>query len=258
MVRKRKAALVKFFKIFSRIALLLIVLETVFVIHEYGHLREFQKSGIPVKEFSLGIGWLLYQHQGEEFAVSVRAIPIMAYVMPTDEGYETFKNERSSWTQVIVFSAGVRNNIASAVSIIFLLQILGWKKGNRASKELLKTMALTPLKIVSRFFCFLAGCMWINNDRWIQQSLVSTGGLNPPKLIRYFIALNLLIGLLNLLPHPMLDGGKIFQTMLPALSNYLSEILNYNVASLLSFLFFYRIISQNQMLFEFELTEKKD
>ena len=68
-------------KTLLRVLLSLLMLESALVIHEYGHLREFYKRGVPVKEFSLGIGPRLYQYQTDSLlTVSFRLIPIIAYV----------------------------------------------------------------------------------------------------------------------------------------------------------------------------------
>lgn len=115
-----KGAVVRYVKKFLKVVAFILILESAFVIHEYGHLREFQKRGIPVKEFSLGIGPVLYQHHGNEFTISIRAIPIAAYVAPTKVGEELFETTLSAWDKFVIFSAGVRNNLIVALFLVFL------------------------------------------------------------------------------------------------------------------------------------------
>ncbi|MEK7193328.1 MAG: site-2 protease family protein [Patescibacteria group bacterium] len=193
----------------------LLILESAFAIHEYGHLREFQKRGVPVKEFSLGIGPRLYQYQTDSsLTISFRLIPIMAYVAPTEEGGNLFRKQGTLWDKVAVDAAGVRNNFLVGLAIVFFMQVLGWKKGNLSIKELTGTAAVTPFKILLRFIAFLVGCVTWGRVNLAERFLLSTGGIDPPKPLKSFILWNLTLGFLNLAPIPPLDGGHVLEAIL--------------------------------------------
>lgn len=113
---------------------LLPALLTVFTIHEYGHLQEMQKRGVAIEEFSLGIGPLMYQYQGKEFPISFRAIPIMAYVSPSKEGFE-YLATLSVHDRISIYAAGVRNNLAVGMCMLVFFQILGYRHGRLSSRE---------------------------------------------------------------------------------------------------------------------------
>ena len=193
----------------------LLVLETTFAIHEYGHLREFQKNKVPVKEFSLGIGYPLYQHHGAEFTFSIRAIPIAAYVMPTEGGNESIYGKLPIKNKIIVSAAGIRNNFAVSLMLLFFFQVLGWKKGYLSPKELIKTMLYTPIKIILLFFAFMPGCLTLGIVDLKEKFLLSTGKITPPKIIMGFLFWNLVLGLVNVAPILPMDGGRIAQDLLP-------------------------------------------
>ena len=202
-------------KTLLRVLLSLFILESAFAIHEYGHLREFQKRGVPVKEFSLGIGPRLYQYQTDSsLTVSFRSIPIMAYVAPTEEGGNLFKKQGLLWDKIIVDAAGVRNNFLVGLAIVLFLQVLGWRRGNLSIKELARTVMVTPFKIPLRFVAFLVGCVTGGRINLAERFLLSTGGIDPPKPLKSLILWNLRLGLFNLAPIPPLDGGHALEAIL--------------------------------------------
>ena len=221
----------KLVKTALRAILFLLILESVFVVHEYGHLREFRELGVPVQEFSLGVGPLVYQHQTASFALSFRLIPIMAYVAPTEEGGNLFRKQGSLWNKIAVDTAGVRNNVLMGLTIVFSLQTLGWLRGNISPRELAKAALVTPVKILLRFFAFLIGCATLGRVNLAGRFLLSTGGINPPKPLKQFALWNLSLGLINLAPVPPLDGGHLAQAILSSaginadIPGYLSVIL---------------------------------
>jgi membrane-associated protease RseP (regulator of RpoE activity) len=206
---------VKRIKKFFQILTALLVLEAAFVVHEYGHLQEFQKHGVPVEEFSLGIGPRLYEYQtASSFVVTIRLLPIMAYVKPTEEGYDTFTKEVSLKDQLVVHVAGVRNNFVTGLVLVFALQVAGWTRGNLPARSLAATMLMTPLNMLLRFFALLIGLVTLGRINLAPRFLLSTGDIVPPKPLRSFIVWNLSLGLFNLVPVPPLDGGHAFQAVL--------------------------------------------
>ena len=106
----------------------LFVLESVMVVHEYGHLREFQKHGVPVGEFSIGVGPVLYEYSGASFPVRLRVAPIMAYVKTTGPGEAVFL-KKTAWEQIVICFAGIRNNFLAALIPLLVLQAIAWRRG---------------------------------------------------------------------------------------------------------------------------------
>ena len=194
-----------------RLLLGLLILLFVFVIHEYGHFTEFQKRGVPVQEFSIGIGPALYQYQYDAvLTISLRAIPIMAYVAPTKEGGDLFFKEATTSDKITVSSAGVRNNFLAGWLAVFLLQCVGWRRGNISTVQLVREVVVTPLKIVFRTIAFFVGCLTLGRINLTKRTLLSTGGVAPSKHMKWFIFLNIMFVFFNLAPVPPLDGIRVF------------------------------------------------
>ena len=193
-----------------------ILLEATFVIHEYGHLRELQKQDIPVKEFSLGVGPLVYQYQTDSsLAISFRFIPIMAYIEPTEDGKNILK-QKGFLDKLMVYSAGVRNNLLVSVLIVLFLQVLGWRRGNISGQELSKIVIITPFKILLRFFAFVVGCVTLTRVNMVEKFLLSTGCIVPSVPINVFIVFNLIMCFVNLMPISPFDGRHILESILLA------------------------------------------
>jgi len=232
--------------------LFFLVFESVCAIHEYGHLRELQKRGVAVKEFSLGIGPPLCQYETDSsLTLSFRLFPLMSYVRPVEEAALMFDKQGTFWDKIIVHMAGVRDNFLNALAVIFFLQFLGWKKGNLSSGEFAKTVIVTLLKVPLRFVAFLVGCVTSRQVNMVGKFLLSTGGINPPKLIRAFIFWNLMFGFLNLAPIPPLDGSKGMEAVLLAtgINNYLPSIPGF-VGVILFALYFVAADGQDLRLLE--------
>lgn len=235
-------------KTLLRVLLYLLILESGFAIHEYGHLREFQKRGVPVKEFSLGIGPRLYQYQTDSsLTVSFRLIPIMAYVAPTEEGGNLFKREGRLGDKIAVYAAGARNNFLVGLTIVLFLQVLGWRRGNLSAKELAGTAMVTPFKIPLRLAAFLVGCVTLGRINLAERFLLSTGGIDPPKPLKSLILWNLTLGLFNLAPILPFDGGHVLEAiLLSAGANiYISEIPKF--VGIILFAAYYATIGNQDM-----------
>ena len=243
-------------KTLLRVLLSLLILESAFAIHEYGHLREFQKRGVPVKEFSLGIGPRLYQYQTDSsLTISFRLIPIMAYVAPTEEGGNLFKKQGPLWDKIAVDVAGVRNNFLVGLAVVLFLQFLGWRRGNLSKKEFARVAMVTPFKIPLRFVAFLVGCITWGRVNMAEKFLLSTGGIDPPKPIKSFILWNLTLGLINLAPIPPLDGGHALEAILLSVGAniYIPEIPKF-VGVILFAAYYATVGNQDMRVLEVEPT----
>ncbi len=232
----------------GKIIIFLLALEIVFFIHEYGHFSEFKKRNIPIEEFSLGIGPIIYQTKINKVKFSFRLIPLAAYVMPTSEGYEIIKEQTSSWDKIIIYSAGVRNNLISAIIMVWLLQLVALKRKIISSGKLIKELIYLPVNLVMKFLdCFLA--VFIQRLKIKDRFILSTGGFNPPKIIKKIIFLSFILGFLNILPIHPLDGGRIFTDLI---SKFLSEPVMFTIQItsfwLLIFIFFFRGIRKHKFV----------
>lgn len=103
-----------------------LILSVIIIVHELGHLMAAKKFGVYCKEFSIGMGPIVWQKQKGETAWSIRALPIGGFVaMAGEEGqdeddeelnipYERTINGIRPWKQIIVMAAGAIMNILLA------------------------------------------------------------------------------------------------------------------------------------------------
>lgn len=61
------------------------MLGVIVLIHEFGHYIAARHFGVYVREFSLGMGPVLWQKPGKETLFSIRAIPFGGYCMMAGE-----------------------------------------------------------------------------------------------------------------------------------------------------------------------------
>ena len=107
------------------------MLGVIVLIHEFGHYIAARHFGVYVREFSLGMGPVLWQKPGKETLFSIRAIPFGGYCMmageadnPEDDQDEEDwlhdvpedrrLNHKKTWQQIVVMAAGVCMNFLLA------------------------------------------------------------------------------------------------------------------------------------------------
>lgn len=208
----------------------ILILEVLFAIHEYGHYSEMKKRGVDVEEFSLGIGWKICQYRAGDTAFSLRAIPIAAYVKPSKKGEAQIK-KMPFWQQFIIDSAGVRNNLLFAALLILLMQF--WSNKKRmltlapCLKLSLRNLLEMPIKIIMLYFCCTADLFTFSRFNLCKKFVFQIKNIAPPKIFRNLVYWSLILGLLNFLPIPPLDGGRVFMFFLsPLLSDTVAAVIN--------------------------------
>ncbi len=226
------------------------VLELVMVIHEYGHFTEMRKMNIEVEEFSLGIGPVLYQHHAPGYTFSIRAIPVMAYVAPSKKGGEKIEKELSRFERFFIYSAGVRNNILSAVFVAVMFQLLAVARGYISFGYFWRMLLLLPPDLLFLFLASFVDLLSFNKIRLYHQP-VMTGGIIPPKSLRLFMMISVLLGVWNSAPFVPLDGSKIFLDILPLFVSP-GAVARYASFSFYIFIFYLFAAGRGIKFFEFE------
>lgn len=100
----------------------ILILSIIIVVHELGHLLAAKKFHVYCKEFSIGMGPVVWQKQGKETVWSIRLLPIGGFVAMAGEDQEEDDDipfERTlqgitSWKQIIIMAAGAFMNIVLA------------------------------------------------------------------------------------------------------------------------------------------------
>lgn len=103
------------------IVIFVFILGVIVIIHEFGHLIAAKHFHVFCKEFSIGMGPLLWQKKNKETNFSIRLFPIGGYVsMAGEDGevadipYERTIQGIKKWKQIIVMAAGAIMNIVLA------------------------------------------------------------------------------------------------------------------------------------------------
>lgn len=117
---------------FVTIIYFILILSVIIIIHELGHLIAAKHFGVYCREFSIGMGPIIYQKQMKETAWSIRLLPIGGFVaMAGDEDapleggssedeeeldipFERTINGIKRWKQIVVMAAGAFMNIILA------------------------------------------------------------------------------------------------------------------------------------------------
>lgn len=201
----------------------ILLLGIIIFLHEFGHFYMAKMYNMPVSEFSIGMGFLLYKKEYKGTQYSLRAIPIGGYVkiegMSEDEEYEGKGFfQFSKFEKIVVLLAGVLVNFFTAliVILIYVFIVRGFS---------LNSIVVAFDMFFKNFTNVFLALKNLFTGATSAKELVGPVGL--PKQIALFInqngfivllpifaLLSINIGILNLLPIPALDGGRIIFVLL--------------------------------------------
>lgn len=109
----------------------LLVLGAIVLIHEFGHFISAKYFGMPVKEFSIGMGPVVYSYEGKNTMYSFRAIPMGGFVsiegMEIDSKLEDGFNKKPPFQRFVVLFAGVFMNFLLSYLLIFTMLMINGK-----------------------------------------------------------------------------------------------------------------------------------
>ena len=108
---------------FVSIVIGILIFCAIVVIHEAGHFVAAKLCGIPVSEFSIGMGPAIFKKQGKETLFSIRLLPIGGFcAMGEDEDAVDENSFRSKpvWKRMIVIVAGAFMNIILGIILSFV------------------------------------------------------------------------------------------------------------------------------------------
>jgi regulator of sigma E protease len=186
----------------------------VILVHEFGHFMAAKKAGIAIAVFSIGFGPKLIgrKWRGTEYRLSL--IPLGGYVLPEIEDEKEFfaiavdkrllmalGGPLASFLFPVACLAIVfpitRGLSLSSVFVQPVLQAARWLLAMAASLPLLFTHGGRLSGIVG---------IVAQGGRFVEGHLLNA--------VQFAVLISLNLALLNLLPIPALDGGKIFLCLL--------------------------------------------
>ena len=186
------------------------------LIHETGHFVAAKLAGIPIRTFSIGFGPRLYalRRGGTEYRLSL--IPLGGYVMPDIDDEKAFFRPCPFFAVVPV--NGPRGQLGAAL-FCFAVRRAALGPG-------FDSLLLQPLEQTAMAFMKIASVIPLLFTHHGELSgiagIVSQGGrfigTDGHNLLSFTALMSINLAVLNLLPVPVLDGGKIVMYAMEKLS----------------------------------------
>lgn len=185
----------------------LVVLNLLILIHEAGHLLAARAVGIPIAGFHVGFGPKLWSCRWRGTECCFRAFPLGGFVQPAIRDDAAFR-EIPLTRRLAFFLGGPLANLMTAVPLFALVHLAreGFSVHGVLVEPWIRTVQMTGrvLAILPRVFVepeAVSGVIGI----------VADGGRLAAQgyELELAILLSLSLGVLNLLPIPILDGGHV-------------------------------------------------
>ena len=180
------------------------------LIHESGHLFACKIYKVPVNEFVIGLGFTLFSFTYKETIFSIKLLPICGYISNGNKNENAKYLKLSLCKKYIIFLSGIFVNILVGILVIGLISDIGF------IRSCIDTITIIIPKIVSGIFNVIGFKEFIMKDASISTNISSFLEIAQSKemndfknILKIFGLFNILVGIFNLLPIPILDGGRV-------------------------------------------------
>lgn len=194
--------------------IIFILVSFLILIHELGHFIAAKLSNIPVERFSIGFGPKLCSFTRGKTEYRLSVFPIGGYLLPEIKNPDDFYQIPSSKRIVFALGGPSANLILSIIS----LGVLNTATTGFSFYGILLCPFVQVMKITSQFLYALPGLLAHPKQLSGIVGVVAIGGQfvagDFSKILQFAIILSINLALLNLLPIPPLDGGKILFCLL--------------------------------------------
>ncbi|MHC4777532.1 MAG: site-2 protease family protein [Planctomycetota bacterium] len=214
--------------------LVIFIVATLILVHEFGHFLTALWVKIPVARFSLGFGPRLwgFERKGIEFRLS--AVPLGGYVMPAiTDPKEYFA--LPLWRRIVFSAGGPLFNLLLPVPIFAVLNVV--ESGLSAQAVVIQPFVQTfhlMIQILASIPALFANASSVAGPVGVVSIGSKFVGFGFVQAMTFTAFLSLNFAVFNLLPVPVLDGGKILLSVLERIFPRTAKaIVPVTVASLL-------------------------
>ena len=201
-----------------------ILINLLILFHEFGHLIAAKLSGIPIEQFSVGFGPKLWSFSRGSTQYRISLFPVAGYVLPEMKDLDDFYRIPSS--RRIVFALG--GPAANIVLSIICLSVLNIITTGFSFYAIFISPFVQVVNITSQFLYALPSLFTSPQNLSGVVGLVAIGGqfvaAGFSNILQFAVILNINLALLNLLPIPPLDGGKILFCLLEKIHRSLNRL----------------------------------
>jgi regulator of sigma E protease len=189
--------------------LIVLLIGSLILVHELGHFLAARWMRMPVRRFSLGFGPKLWGFQRGQTDYWLSAVPLGGYVMLHVEDEQEYF--RLPVHQRLVFAlGGPAANLVLPVVLFAVLNLLG---GNRSMHGILVAPVVQTWQALGQLLAMIPQLFSRSDAISGVLGIVVQGGQfvgrDLQRALQFAILLSLNLAVLNLLPIPVLDGGKI-------------------------------------------------
>lgn len=185
------------------------VIGLVILIHELGHLLAAKWMKIPVSRFSIGFGKRLWGFKKGDTEYWISIIPLGGYVLPT------FKSEKEFFDlenyKRIIFTLG--GPLANIMICVFLFSCLNLIEAGFSISNILIMPVVQTLSYLAFLIIAIPGILSNPSNLTTIIDLVRESNqvinYSITRALQFSIMLNIHLALINMLPVPPLDGGKL-------------------------------------------------
>jgi regulator of sigma E protease len=185
----------------SYIGLLMVIIG----LHEFGHYIVAKRFGLIAETFSLGFGKILLAYTDRSgTSWQIRAMPFGGFIKLNNDRLISLPPSR----RIAIYAAGPAVNIALG---IVLVAAAGIAMGTPALKSLEISLRVVPT-IVAAFVGAITDIFSGNISSLsgpIGSAIASGNAVRQHGIIMFAALFSWSVGILNLLPVPLLDGGQI-------------------------------------------------
>jgi regulator of sigma E protease len=191
------------------------------LVHELGHLISAKAVGVNVEEFALGMGPRLASFERGGTLYSVRPFPIGGFCRMEGEDEESespgaFNNRPIPARALVLFAGSLMNVILCILMLSILIFVYSdhhsvltffqsFGHGFKATIELTKMM----YEVLIQLFTGHASMNELTGPVGIVKAVSDSAKLGIAYVVQLAALISLNLGIVNLLPLPALDGGRI-------------------------------------------------